>query len=78
MRTARPGGPSGNGLKASKSQFDKSNIDASTSFSQDRPHFELPSSDRSLVRSLFWAMRREGLTLPAEPGVILIEGGRDG
>ena len=77
MRTARPGGPSGNGLEASDTKVDADrSIDANPPFPQAGPHFELPSSDRSLVRSLFWAMRREGVTLPAQRGVIVIRGGR--
>ena len=34
------------------------------------------ASERSLVVACWWAMRREGVRLPAEPGVIVIEGDR--
>ena len=33
-------------------------------------------SERSLVVACWWRMRREGVKLPAEPGVIVIEGGQ--
>ena len=33
-------------------------------------------SERSLVVCSWWAMRREGVILPAEKGVIVIDGGR--
>ena len=33
-------------------------------------------SERSLVVACWWAMRREGVKLPAERGVILIDGGK--
>ncbi len=32
--------------------------------------------ERSLVVSCWWRMRREGVRLPAERGVIVIDGGR--
>ena len=32
--------------------------------------------ERSLVVACWWAMRREGVRLPAERNVIVIEGGR--
>ena len=32
-------------------------------------------SERSLVVACWWAMRGAGVKLPAEPGVIVIEGG---
>ncbi len=32
-------------------------------------------SERSLVVACWWAMRREGVRLPAEKGVIVIDGG---
>ncbi len=32
--------------------------------------------ERSLVVACWWAMRREGVRLPADRGVIVIDGGR--
>ncbi len=32
-------------------------------------------SERSLVVACWWRMRREGVKLPPEPGVIVIDGG---
>ena len=37
---------------------------------------EMDPSERSLVVACWWAMRREGVRLPAERNVIVIEGGR--
>ncbi len=36
---------------------------------------EMDPSERSLVVACWWAMRREGVRLPAERGVIVIDGG---
>ena len=33
-------------------------------------------SERSLIVCSWWAMRREGVIMPAEKGVIVIDGGR--
>ena len=34
------------------------------------------AEERSLVVSCWWRMRREGVKLPPEPGVIVVPGGR--
>ena len=34
------------------------------------------STERPLVVNVWWRMRREGVRLPAKPGVIVLEGGR--
>ncbi len=34
------------------------------------------AEERSLVVCTWWAMRRKGVKLPPQPGVIVIEGGR--
>ncbi len=39
-------------------------------------HRPMPPDERSLVVTRWWRMRREGARLPAEPGVIVIDGGR--
>ena len=36
----------------------------------------VPSSDRSLVREVWWAMVRKGIRLPAQEGVIVLQGWR--
>ena len=49
---------------------------------QDKPVLEfLQVTDRSLVealRTIWWGQAALGNRMPAEPGVILIEGGRHG
>lgn len=38
---------------------------------------EMPASDRTAVVAMWWRLRRRhGIDLPAQPGVIVIEGGR--
>ncbi len=90
MRKARPGGAPGNGpgksISAKQSNSTPARFPANAPY--DRPSIvELPvenfvrrpmrPSDRSLVVACYWRMRREGVRLPAERGVILIEGGHE-
>ena len=69
MKSARPPCGGGSGPKAI-SEFPKHNISQSLPFPQ--------ITDRSLLevlRVIWWGQIRDGNRLPAEPGVILIEGG---
>ena len=89
MKKARPGGRSGNGpgksISAKQSNSTPARFPANAL--SDWPSIvELPvenfvrrpmrPDERSLVVCTWWAMAREGVRLPAERGVIVIEGGR--
>ena len=51
--------------------------DSVSSSASQLPEFErLDDQVRAEVRALWWRMRRRGVDLPAERGVIVVDGGR--
>ena len=44
--------------------------------SSSRASFELQPHQRSLTVCHWWQMRRQGVELPPEPGVIVLDGGK--
>jgi hypothetical protein len=68
MSTPRTGLGTGRGVE----WLEKVNEQSSSS----RASFELQPHERSLTVCLWWRLRREGVHLPAEPGVILLSGGK--
>lgn len=54
----------------------KSNLENNASREVPQPFVRLDELVYAQVRELWWRQRREGNRLPAEPGVILIQGGR--
>ena len=89
MKRAWPGGASGNRPKASKGNSQKQDSTpprspanapqdwpATTAFPVDDLHLRpMRSDERNLVVCVFWRLAREGVRLPAERGVIVINGG---
>ncbi len=84
MRKAPPGG-NGKGSGVSKNSTDPYNTpaDSPQTAAADWPSFievphirHMPSSDTSDVLALWWAMRRKGIRLPAQEGIIVLRGWR--
>jgi hypothetical protein len=69
------GAPRAGAPRGADRKTDQTISSTSASPRQNHDHFELPPNERSLTVAVWWRMRREGVKLPAEKGVIVIEGG---